>query len=534
MAKTTVIFLLGIFFLHFFAPDLHAAKKKKYPRISRITLRSTNVFDLESAPYLNKFPYSWINFLHIKTNDRIIKQEFLFKVGDPADPFVLLETERNLRALPFINAARIAQFPQRDGTVAIVVYVSDSWTTEPYIAIGGLNKLSTPQFGFKEKNLFGMGKQIDFSYDEKNQFEKVFHYNDPRFLSSRWQLDGQEIQNQMGEERKFNLGRPFFSADTKWATNASYDKQDQIIQDFQNNVAVSQYNMSREVSQFSGAMKIGGGREIVNHAGLRYKLDRSWFSRRAQTDPNRDIPKKDDIKTVYLDMSTTRNKFLKLRRIEKMTRVEDFNAGPAVVLSPGLSNHLLTGQKTNTYFDGSYNQSFYSPGIRFITSQFSYSGRDLTRKPENQTFLLDSRYYHLPLPNQTLLTRARVELGKDLDPDNQLTVGSNVGLRAYHAEQAVGNKSLVFNAEDRFDFVDELWSLFSIGGAIFFDSGYAWPQGQQMDFRKMLNDVGAGLRIGLTRSSDEVILRFDVAYRLTPTEDLKNEFVVSFGSGQAF
>src|SRR5258706_16085721 len=82
----------------------HAAKK---PIISKIIIRGTDVFDFETKPNINKFPYSWINLLDIQTKEYVLRQELLFKVGDPVDEFRLRETERNLRALSFIRAARI-------------------------------------------------------------------------------------------------------------------------------------------------------------------------------------------------------------------------------------------------------------------------------------------------------------------------------------------------------------------------------------------------------------------------------------------
>ena len=70
--------------------------------------RGGSIFDLETNAKLRRFPYSTINALHIRTREDVIRRELLFKVGDRLDPFLIAETERNLRALPFIRAARIA------------------------------------------------------------------------------------------------------------------------------------------------------------------------------------------------------------------------------------------------------------------------------------------------------------------------------------------------------------------------------------------------------------------------------------------
>src|SRR5437763_217159 len=126
-----------------------AEATKDGPIISRITIRSTDIFDFETKPNLRKFPYTWINALHIQTREYVIRQELLFKIGDHLDVFLLRETERNLRGLSFIRAARIVSFPQRDGTVALVVHVNDAWTTEPQLNLSGVNKVDNVEIGFK-------------------------------------------------------------------------------------------------------------------------------------------------------------------------------------------------------------------------------------------------------------------------------------------------------------------------------------------------------------------------------------------------
>jgi hemolysin activation/secretion protein len=144
------------------------------------------------------------------------------------------------------------------------------------------------------------------------------------------------------------------------------------------------------------------------------------------------------------------------------------------------------------------------------------------------------RYYHRDLPLQTVVVHTRADWGHRLDPDNQIILGGDSGLRAYKTNQFVGNRSWVMNIEDRFFFVDEFVNLFSIGAAAFYDVGGAWSQGQTLSLSDLHNSVGVGLRFGLTKSSNEVIVRIDVSYRMEKVATDDNKFVVTFGTGQAF
>ncbi|MGD9547898.1 MAG: hypothetical protein AB7V45_10180 [Candidatus Krumholzibacteriia bacterium] len=63
------------------------------------------------------------------TRDGTIRQQLLFRRGDSLDPFVLADTERLLRRLPYISDVRITVVPLLRGaeTVAVVVETRDRW-----------------------------------------------------------------------------------------------------------------------------------------------------------------------------------------------------------------------------------------------------------------------------------------------------------------------------------------------------------------------------------------------------------------------
>ncbi|MFN0118584.1 MAG: hypothetical protein ACKVQC_09880, partial [Elusimicrobiota bacterium] len=66
------------------------------------------------------------------------------------------------------------------------------------------------------------------------------------------------------------------------------------------------------------------------------------------------------------------------------------------------------------------------------------------------------------------------------------------------------------------------------------DTGSTWGKGRPIAISDLKSDIGVGLRFGLTRSSNEVIIRFDLGYRLQKEFSDDSSFVVTFGSGQAF
>lgn len=528
-------FALWAAFLLLPAANLAAKANSQGPVISRITLRSTDVFDLETNTYLRRFPYTWINALHIQTKDHVIRQELLFKVGDRYDPFIIRETERNLRALSFIRAARIRKFPQRDGTVALVVHVNDAWTTEPQLNLGGRNKVDKVEIGFKEKNLFGYGKSLQFFYNKgTNTIERNYKYTDRHLFNSDWQFTGEYTNKTTGESKEFLLKQPFISADTPRSISLSHRDSTETLGLFQNNVRVSETDQTKEANEIAYARKLNEGHAVVYHGGLRYRKESQRFERTPKSDPNRVIPESQDFQTVYLDIDRVRNKFIDLTNIEKMTRIEDFNLGPEIVLAPGFSPRALTGKRDTKQLGATYSQNWLINDLHFFMLRAEYSGRNELEHPENTRYKIDLKLYHRRFPRHTLVARTRAEWGNRLDEDNQIILGGDNGLRAFEVEQFIGTRSWLLNLEDRIFLIDEVAHLVSIGGVVFYDAGYAWPKGRAVSLSDIYSTIGTGLRFGLTKSANEVILRMDLSYRLQRIPGDPDEFVFTFGSSQAF
>ncbi len=483
---------------------------------------------------LNRFPYNTINFLHIKTKEEVIRQELLFKVGDRLDPFLLSETERNLRALSFIRAARVAKFPQRDGSVALVVHVNDAWTTEPQINLGGQNKINSTEFGFKEKNLLGYGKTIGIFYKRGDNFtQRQYTYFDPRLLGSRWQLNASLTNKTEGEERLLKLERPFYATDTKWSARATNDWQQQVLSEHENNVLVSRFQQTKQTNEVFGGIKLGGGRDVVNRLGLRYKRIVTDYERNSQTAPGRDVPGGENLQTIFLDYMGQRSAFIEATHLEKMTRVEDINLGPILALSPGFSPHALTGSGNKPEAEASFEKRTMSKQ-KMLFQRYSYSGRNPFENGENQRYGIQLKHYNRASDFHTMVINTRADWGDKLDPDNEVKLGGDNGLRAFPVDSIIGNKGWVLNLEDRMFLIDELWNLVSLGAAVFYDTGYVWAENEPIALSKLKSDIGAGLRFGLTHSSNEVIIRLDLSYRPQRINPDDAKFVVTFGTGQAF
>jgi hemolysin activation/secretion protein len=115
-----------------------------------------------------------------------------------------------------------------------------------------------------------------------------------------------------------------------------------------------------------------------------------------------------------------------------------------------------------------------------------------------------------------------------LDPDMQLLLGGDNGLRGYPLRFESGTSRALFTVEQRF-FTDWYpFRLVRVGGALFADVGRTWGTGVIGNSDPgLLKDVGFGLRLGNRRSGLGNVLHIDFAFPLSNVAGIqKFQFLV--------
>ena len=102
-----------------------------------------------------------------------------------------------------------------------------------------------------------------------------------------------------------------------------------------------------------------------------------------------------------------------------------------------------------------------------------------------------------------------------LDPDMQLLLGGDNGMRGYPLRFESGTSRALFTVEQRV-FTDWYpFRLARVGAALFADVGRTWGNGVIGNSDPgLLKDVGFGLRLGNTRSGLGNVLHIDFAFPL--------------------
>src|SRR5436309_1822866 len=208
--------------------------RRTFPLIATIRIDRGDVFDL-SNPDERHLPYIWANRLHFETREDVIRRELLFAEGDPADPDVLYESERNLRRLNFLHDnTRIEILPRDDGRVDVVVHTRDIWTTKPSVSIKRQGNETTGRVSFTEENMFGYGKLLGLSFRrDLDRDSGGIEYADPRLLGSRWNLAASYFDRSDGMLYGVEANRPFYSVQTVQAGGGGGSRSEEHTSELQ-------------------------------------------------------------------------------------------------------------------------------------------------------------------------------------------------------------------------------------------------------------------------------------------------------------
>ena len=503
-----------------------SADEAPAPTIESIEICVEDVFE-DDGRTPDSWPYRTANRLHIETRENIIRQELLFAVGDHLDTEAVAQTERNLRALPFLRRAEIETIPTAEGYVRVRVVTSDAWSTVPEFRLAKVGNEWVWAAGANETNLLGLGKQLRLLHESGLDRDQTFmFYRDPRTFGARVTTGILLSSASDGHRVNLDATRPFFSIGTLWSFRAAFEDFDRLDPLFKDAERVAELRHIRRRGEFRVA------RAMKRNPTSAVRLHLAYVS------SEDDIAQGEDIRRfglLQLGVSSVEHRFLELTYINRFERTEDFNLGNVASSFFGISTPALGGEDLTSYsFFLGERRGLKLPGEGFVLGDISWQGRYRNDRIENGVLHARANVVQKLSLRKLILAKADFLYGTELDPEVQFRLGAESGLRGYPVRQFNGNRSLLLSLEGRWFLTDNIAHLVSVGIAAFFDSGFAWPRGQPMRLSDMHSDIGVSLLLGANRvSASKPGIRIDVAYALDPI-DGRSRWLLSAGSHIGF
>jgi hemolysin activation/secretion protein len=497
-------------------------------KIGKITVVPGDVFDT-TVKGESGWLYRTANKLHIDTKPAVIRGQLLFDTGDTFSERLLQETERNLRANPYLYDASIVPVAYDGVNVDLEVRTRDTWTLNPgvnFSRTGGKNEYAVQ---IQEKNLFGRGQELQVQWESDVERQALtFVFADPHFMKSYNQLAIAYSDADDGDTKYFRLARPFYALDVRWSAGTTLS--DSTFQ-------TDRWELGKRVGEFQTQAQfyeLGGGwsRGLRDGWVQRWTYGATYSESQFAPVPGAALggPLPEDRKFVYpwVGFELVEDAFQERENLDQIRRTEDVLVGFSAWARLGYAPESF-GSKTDAVLGSAYARDGMdlSPTQSIFGSAW-ISGRYEQGEIVNGIVGAEARYYWKTSARSKFFGSVSGTATEQLDQDQQLTLGGDTGLRGYPFAYQAGTSRALLTLEQRYYTKWYPFRLFYVAGAAFFDMGRTWGTDVTgATSLGLLKDVGIGLRLGSSRSAFGNVVHIDLAFPLDGTDDIDQvQFVV--------
>ena len=516
----------------------HKEDKVQYPYqefkdqiIDSIEVEVLDVFDEKDPPAL----YSFANSLKKNSKVYVILRELLFKEGDKFNPFLVKESERNLRNQRFLRNISVVPYKDKE-KLKIKVKVQDTWTLIPQVNATAGTGSNNVSMGLSESNLLGLGKRVESLYEiNDNRTSYSLLYDDPRLLGTPYRLITGGFTRVDGASGIISLTKPFRTLADTSGFEATVDGGDTVGRLFA--AGDERYIYRQRVTNLTTKYTWADGNlsKNIRRYSLGFDIEDANFIQATTEDydalnlnpktVSNDKSLLPDNRTYFgptVGFSHIKPRYGTVAYVDRFDREEDYNFGDQFNIFSTFATKSLGSKEDAILYSLNRSIGAIFSSRSFLRGEVGLSGRRNQDGFENTLLRTETRYYNVlgkvsalgeDLGNHTLAFGLTLDIGNNLDRDREFNLGSDTGLRGYTARTFYGDKRLLISCEDRIHLYENVLDLVSVGAAFFADAGAAtYDNLDTMLQNKMYGDVGVGLRIAFPRSSGGRVLRVDLAY----------------------
>ncbi|MGB5352762.1 MAG: hypothetical protein WBM54_04915 [Woeseia sp.] len=490
-------------------------------RIGEIILDKHDVFDTDQ-PRQRKSLFRLANRLHIDTRDSTIRTQLLFNEGDPYSTRILEESERLLRKNRYFYDAHIYPSNYRDGVVDIVVSTRDVWTLSLGFSASRKGGTNRTNLELEENNLLGLGSKlsVDVSSDVDRDSTR-FEYSDSHIGDSFVRTSLMLTSSSDGDTTEFELERPFYSLDTRWAAGFDYYDDDRIDSVYDLGKVVASYNHSHTMAR----LYAGKSQGLIDGWVSRWKtglvVDDSIFRETPSDFTAQVMPENRKYAYPFIAYELFEDRYAETSNQDQIDRTEDVHLGTHFTAQLGWSDKSFGAGENALLYELSTGTGFGVPQNKMLLLDAALHGMTLGDKASRTQLGLQARYYKRQSEKRLFFSGVAIDLSDNPALDELLEIGGTTGLRGYPLRYQVGKGRALVSLEQRY-FTDWYpFQLIRVGGAIFADAGRTWGHNAVgSESLGWLADVGFGLRLAPTRSSSGKLLHLDIAFPLNAPADI--------------
>ncbi|UZR97482.1 hypothetical protein [Chondrinema litorale] len=471
-------------------------EKYKGKIISSIILTSVPILEgsvMDTTQLVDTGLGKLANKLHVNTNNKVIKRNLIFKVGDLLSPTKLADNERIIRNLNYIQDARIVVIPNENNPdeVDVIVITQDKFS---FIIGGGPNGFNSFDLKLGERNFLGSGRKVTidyrYNYERIPASSVIITYENPNpagtFFNTNikyyntWDQEGFELKSE----------RNFITPQYKWIGGIEIDRMSEKHIDLLKFDTTVYQHSSKDV--WVGRSFQIGGKESRKNFIISQRLFSQKFLDRPQVEVDSNLFYHDRI--LYLTgLSLTRQKFQKSTKILSFGVTED--------LPTGYILELNAGYEFGEYIDQPYaglevSMAEYYSKYGYFYLQHNVGGYLHNRKM-NEGVFKSYLFYFSPLMNlnrtlfrQFLVSTYTKGINRQINP----YVDLSDNYRNIDLGKILVDNTWVVNTESVFFHPKNLYG-FRIASYFFTDFGWLSTNSFLVQSKNFFSNVGVGFRI---------------------------------------
>lgn len=495
--------------------------------ISRIDIQTYPPFDSGGSSFTARVAHIATS-LHSTTRPSVVRRYLALQVGDHCSEFRRRESERILRAQPFIADAQVVAAPDGAGGVAIRVVTVD----ETSLILDGGASAKAPvvrAFRLGDQNIGGGAVAASGGWQYARFRRDVFRGKlvDYQFLGRPYQFSLDATRNEIGGSWNMETSHPFLT-DLQRVSWRMTMGQERVYRDFER-VGAPEVSLllARAYGDIGGVVAVGPraqGHHFLVGGTLSRERERTGRMPVQITDSAIVPDTSSALIGRYGEHRSTRLNlllgyrdvnFVTVRGFDAVEGTQDVRTGVQVATLIGRGLHIADNDERDYFVSGDVYLGHATPAT-FTGLEVMTERRRSLELHQWDGILASSRlaWYVHPAPKHTSLVDVEYSGGWRPRVPFQLTFADREGgLRGFANSELGGGQRLVTRFEERYQ-LGHVRQFAALAGAIFVDAGKLWAGDSPFGVNTGVKaSVGIGLLAALPPRSRRT-WRIDIAHAL--------------------
>lgn len=442
----------------------------------------------ERLPTDLEFVRRAVRTMHVNTRDEVIRRFLLLKPGDPCNQIQRAESERILRAQPYLVDARIHVYDDEQGGVRLDVETRDDFSLifEPLVR-GPAPFVRGLKLG--EANLAGSATMAAIEWRDGLNYNDVLgvQYTDYQFAGGRNELRVEGRRNLFGQRMNLEVVRPYYTDLQRFAWVASVGGTREPMRFQREHYPANALTVRREYGNLGGVVRVGPvGRLKLLGASITRETRRTDTESVLLTPDGvqRDtfpapLPEfgTQNVLRANLLMGMRAIRFRQVQGFDALTGAQDVRVGvqAGVMLGHSLANGAASDRDrffASNVYAGAAGDDWYV-ALQGITEARYHLDRE---RWENLISSGRAAWYFRPAVRQTTVVQAEWATGRRMQVPFQLSLADREGgIMGHRNSWSAGARRVVLRAEQRL-VVPTRFNVADVGLAGFVEAGRLWKE----------------------------------------------------------